>query len=303
MEASPAAAPRAMGPTALLDLLKGATRRLGAAGVEDARLEAERLLAHVLGTDRLRLYLDFDRPLGSTEQEALSALLDRRTGGNPLAYVVGSQPFRGIDLRVAPGVLVPRPETEEVVDAALEVLDRMESPDNAPTAVLDLCTGTGCIALALAAERPGLAVTAVERAPAALELARENAARAGLGGNFRLLEGDLYEPLGPDETFALFNLIIANPPYLTPEEWDAAPPEVRAEPREALVGGADGLEVYRRILAGAPPRLAPGGAVVLEIGWTQGPQVRALAEAAGFSRVDVRPDLGRRDRIVVAGRG
>lgn len=293
MEASRAAAPLAAGPRALLDLLKGATGRLRAAGVEDPRLEAERLLAHVLGTDRLRLYLDFDRPLEAAEQEALSTLATRRTGGEPLAYLVGSQPFRGIDLRVAPGALVPRPETEEVVEAALEVLDRMD----APAAALDLCTGTGCIALTLAAERPALAVTAVERAPAALELARENAARAGLGGNFRLLEGDLYAPLGLGEAFAL---IVANPPYLTPEEWDAAPPEVRAEPREALVGGADGLEVHRRILAGAPARLAPGGAVVLEIGWTQGPATRDIALAAGFTAVEVRPDMGRRDRILVA---
>jgi len=280
-------------PVAVLPFLAAQAERLAAAGVSDARLEAERICAHLLGTGRLRLHLDRERTLAPAEAAAVAAAVARRAAGAPLAYVLGTQPFRGLDLRVGPAVLVPRPETEEVVEAALGVLDAMP----APRAALDLGTGSGCIALALAQERPGLGVTAVEASPAALAVARENARAAGLGARVTFLEGDLYGPL-PEG--ARFDLIVSNPPYLTPKEWDAAPPEVRAEPRKALVGGADGLACYRAILGGAGERLAPGGAVVLEIGMTQADAVAGIARAAGLSDVAVRRDLAGRDRIVLA---
>lgn len=283
---------------ALRPFLTAQAGRLAAAGVEDARLEAERIAADLLGTDRLRLHLDPERALAAGEVGAVEAAVARRAAGEPLAYVLGTQPFRGLTLRVTPAVLVPRPETEEVVEAALGVIDSMGDRMPAPRAALDLGTGSGCIALALARERPGLTLTAVESSPAALAVARDNARDAGLRVAF--LEGDLYAPL-PEE--ARFDLIVSNPPYLTPDEWDAAPPEVRAEPKAALVGGADGLAVVRAILAGAGPRLTPGGAVVLEIGMTQGSAVAAIARTAGFADVDVRKDLAGRDRIVVARRG
>jgi release factor glutamine methyltransferase len=275
--------------------------RLAAAGVEEPRLEAERICAWVLATDRLRLHLDRERALAPAEAAAIAAAVARRAAGTPLAYLLGTQPFRGLMLRVGPAVLVPRPETEEVVGAALEVLETVGDalPPGAPRAALDLGTGSGCIALALAQERPGLIVTAVEASAEALEVARQNARDAGLETQVAFLHGDLYGPLAAG---ARFDLIVSNPPYLTPDEWDAAPPEVRAEPRAALVGGADGLAVHRAVLAGAGARLCRGGAVVLEIGATQGDAVAGIARAAGFAQVDVRRDLAGRDRIVVARR-
>jgi len=277
----------------LRDLLAAQTERLAAAGVEDPRVEAERIAAGLLSTDRLRLHLDRERVLTPAEAAAIEAAVARRAAGASLAYVLGTQPFRGLTLRVTPAVLVPRPETEEVADAALALLGAMPAPRTA----LDLGTGSGCIALALAQERPGLAVTAVEASAAALDIARENAREAGLAQRVTFLEGDLYAPLPAG---ARFDLIVSNPPYLTPAEWDAAPPEVRVEPKGALVGGVDGLAAHRAVLAGARDRLAPGGAVVLEIGATQGHAVAAIARAEGFDDVDVRKDLAGRDRIVVA---
>jgi release factor glutamine methyltransferase len=277
-------------------LLAAETGRLAVAGVPEPRLEAERIFAHLLATDRLRMHLDRERTLAPDEAAAIHAAVSRRAAGASLAYVLGTQPFRGLVLKVGPAVLVPRPETEEVVEAALGVLDAM--PPGAPRAALDLGTGTGCIALALARERPGVAVTAVEASAAALAVARENARAVGVP--VTLLHGDFYGPLPRG---ARFDLIVANPPYLTPAEWDAAPAEVRAEPREALVGGNDGLAGYRDLLGGADAWLAPRGAVVLEIGATQGRAVAGIARAAGFARVAVRPDLAGRDRIVVARRG
>jgi release factor glutamine methyltransferase len=283
-------------PARLRDLLAEGAARLAAAGVEEPRLEAERICAWVLSTDRLRLHLDRERTLIAAQAAAIDGAVARRAAGAPLAYLLGTQPFRGLVLRVGPAVLVPRPETEEVVEAALAVLDTM---GGARRAALDLGTGSGCIALALAQERPGLIVTAVEASAEALEVARQNALEAGLGAWVTFLHGDLYGPLAAD---ARFDLIVSNPPYLTPAEWDAAPPEVRAEPRAALVGGADGLAVHRAVLAGAGARLRRGGAVVLEIGATQGGAVAGIARAAGFAQVDVRRDLAGRDRIVVARR-
>lgn len=276
--------------------LREAATALSARGVEDARLEAECLLAHVLGTDRLTLLLAPERALTAPEGAALGAAVARRAGGTPLQHILGTQPFRGLTLAVTPDVLIPRPETEEVVDAALAAL-----PAGAANA-LDLGTGSGCIALSLAWERPGLAVTAVDASRAALAVARENARRNGLDGAVRFLEGDLYGALGPSHEISRgFDLIVSNPPYLTPAEWLQTPAEVRAEPRAALVGGADGLAFYRRIFSGAGAHLAPGGAVVVEIGWTQGDAVARIAREAGFAAV-VTKDLGGRDRIVTARR-
>lgn len=284
------------GPASLRALLAAQAARLAAAGVEGPRLEAERICAWALGTDRLRLHLERERAPAPAEAAAITAAVARRAAGAPLAYVLGTQPFRGLTLGVGPAVLVPRPETEEVVEAALGVLDAL---GEGPRAALDLGTGSGCIALALAGERPDLAVTAVEASAEALTVARENAREAGLAGRVTFLRGDFYGPLAPG---ARYDLVVSNPPYLTPAEWDAAPPEVRAEPRAALVGGADGLECYRAILGGAAERLAPRGAVVLEIGCTQGEAVAGIARAAGLSNIEVRADLAGRDRIVVARR-
>jgi len=273
--------------------LREAAAGLAARGVEAPRSEAERLLAHVLGTDRLTLLLAPERVLTAPERAALGAAVARRAGGEPLQHILGTQPFRGLTLAVGPDVLIPRPETEELIDAALAAL-----PAGGAATALDLGTGSGCIALALAHERPDLSVTAVDASGAALAVARENARRNGLEAQVRFLEGDLYAPLGD---CAPFHLIVSNPPYLTPSEWTEAPPEVRAEPRAALVGGADGLAFYRRIFEGAGRHLAPGGAVVVEIGWTQGDAVARIAREAALAATVAR-DLAGRDRIVTARR-
>jgi release factor glutamine methyltransferase len=186
------------------------------------------------------------------------------------------------------------------VDAALAVLDAL--PAGTDARALDLGTGSGCIALALAQERPGLAVTAVDASEPALAVARDNARRNGLAERVRFVPGDLYAPLEPAREIPPgFHLIVSNPPYLTPAEWEAAPAEVRAEPRRALVGGEDGLDFYRRIFSDAGTWLAPGGAVVVEIGWTQGDAVAGIAREAGFTSI-ITNDLGGRERIVTARR-
>lgn len=282
-------------PPGLLDVLQRSTEYLAARGVEDARLDAERLAAHVLGVDRLRLYLDFERPLSEVELDALRKRVVRRGLREPLQQILGCQPFREITLRVTPDTLVPRPETEEVVDVALSELDRLSLP---VPRVLDLGTGTGCIAISVAVERPEARVTAVECSAPALAVARENAVSCGVAERLRLLSGDLFSPLAEGERF---DLIVSNPPYLTPDEWRQAPPEVRDhEPKAALVGGDDGLACYRRMFGEAPQCLSPSGTVVVEIGATQGEAVAAIAREAGFRSVRVQQDLAGRDRVVVA---
>lgn len=281
---------------ALLDVVKLSAEFLEKKGVEDARLNAERLVAHALNCDRLALYLEFDRPLSEGELDAIRQLVARRGRREPLQHILGRQPFRELDLKVTAATLVPRPETEEVVEAALAQLDRIAARGIAPT-VLDLGTGSGCIALSVARERPGTRVLAVDVSAAALEVARENGLAAGLA-DVAFFEGDLFAPVtgqGP------FHLIVSNPPYLTPEEWDGAAPEVKNfDPEGALVGGADGLALYRRIFAEGRPLLAPGGAVVVEIGMSQGEAVAAIANKESFERVTVARDLAGRDRIVCA---
>ncbi|MFQ5508650.1 MAG: peptide chain release factor N(5)-glutamine methyltransferase [Leptospirillia bacterium] len=280
----------------LIEAVKRGADYLAARGVEGARGDAERLLADALGVDRMTLYMDHDRPLCEDERERVRMLLRRRGKREPLQYILGTQPFRELVLSVTPEVLVPRAETEEVVDVALAEWDRIAKTAEHPRA-LDLGTGSGAIALSLAAERPDATVCAVELSPAALLVARDNARRLGLDTRVRFFEGDL---LGPVAGEGVFHLIVSNPPYLTPEEWRDAPPEVRDyEPRQALVGGEDGLAVYRRLFAGVTPCLAPGGAVVVEVGHTQGAAVVDIAGDAGFD-VTLTRDLGGRERVVTA---
>jgi release factor glutamine methyltransferase len=283
-------------PTAL----QAAAAALAARGIEAPRADAEWLLAHVLKAGRLTLLLAPERALSAPEREALADAVARRGDGEPLQHILGTQPFRGLDLAVGPDVLIPRPETEEVVDAALTVLDGL--PEGTAARALDLGTGSGCIALALAQERPGLRIMAVDASEAALAVARDNARRNGLAERVGFVSGDLYAALEPTREISRgFHLIVSNPPYLTPAEWAAAPADVRAEPRGALAGGDDGLDFYRRIFEGAGAWLAPGGAVVVEIGWTQGDAVAGIAREAGFSSI-VTKDLGGRERIVTARR-
>ena len=249
-----------------------------------ADLDAQLLLAHVLGIDRARLAADPARPLDAAQVDTLVALARRRLGGEPIAYLTGKREFWSLDLEVTPDVLVPRPETELVVELALAELSAMQSP-----AVLDLGTGSGAIALAIASERQDAAVTAVDASAAALALARRNAARLGIG-NVRFLTGSWYEAVGG----AHFDVIVSNPPYVA--IGDPALAALLHEPRAALVAGVDGLDALRAICAGAPARLVAGGVLIVEHGATQGAAVRALMAQSGLTGATTHRDLAGHER-------
>ena len=260
-------------------------------GVDAPRLTAELLLAHALSCDRVRLYLDFDKPLGDPELGRYRELVRRRADGEPTAYLTGVREFHGHRLSVDARVLVPRPETELLVEAALaELAGRPEG-----AAVLDLGTGSGALAIALALGRPGARVTAVDVSPGALTVARANA--AALGAAVTFLEGDLFAPL---PAAAHFDLIVSNPPYVPAGELAGLSREVRREPRLALDGGPDGLSVLRRLVAAAPRYLTPGGVLLLEMHETHLEPLPALCRAAGFAVAEARRDLAGLPRLTVA---
>lgn len=261
-----------------------ALRRELAPASPTADLDAQLLLAHVLGISRARLAADPARPLGAAQVEALAALARRRLGGEPIAYLTGKREFWSLDLEVTPAVLVPRPETELVVERALAELSAIRCP-----AVLDLGTGSGAIALAIARERPDAVVTAVDLDAAALAVAERNATRLGIG-NARFLRGSWYEAAGS----ALQHAIVSNPPYVA--EGDPALAALAHEPRAALVAGADGLDALRAICAGAPARLVAGGVLIVEHGATQGAAVRALMAHSGLTGAITHRDLAGHER-------
>jgi release factor glutamine methyltransferase len=256
---------------------------LGRHGVEEPRDTAEALLQYFLGTDRAGLYARAEG-LDTRTAKQFGRALCQRCHGVPLQYLTGEQQFFDLVLGAAPGVFVPRPETEVLVERALEVV-----PDGG--VVVDVGTGTGAIALAIKRFRPATRVLAIDRSGEAAAVARANASRHAL--DVEVLEGDLLEPL-PSELRGMVDLVVSNPPYVSREEYDALPPEVRAEPFEALVGGTD---VHRRLAEDAPGWLRAGGWLVVEIGDGQAEEVRDLL-AGRFESVDVLPDLAGRDRVV-----
>jgi release factor glutamine methyltransferase len=271
-------------PRTVVDFLGLASAYLVARDFEHARLDAEILLGDVLGLGRLELYLHHDRPLTPTEVDAFREHLRRRGRGEPVAYLVGTWGFRTITLATDARALVPRPETEGLVELALARL-----PDGG--ALLDLGTGSGAIALAVASERPDATVTAVDVDPGALALAAENAARLELAP--RLLLSDLYDGLPPGDRF---DVIAANLPYV-PDDDDRVDAGVRAhEPHGALYAGSDGLDLIRRAIAGAHERLRAGGSLVLELGIGQAAIVADLLRESGFTEVAIERDLGGVDR-------
>lgn len=246
-------------------------------------------MMHVLGTDRAGLYSRTEG-LDTREARMFGRAICQRCTGTPLQHLTGEQGFRRIVVEVRPGVFVPRPETEVLVGLALDAVAGIEDP-----VVVDVGTGTGAIALAVKDERPDATVYATDRSAEALELAASNAQRLGL--DVHLLEGDLLAPL-PDELRGWVDLVVSNPPYLTPNEYADLPPEVKADPEFALLGGPD---VYERLAAEALRWLRDGGVLAVETGASQG---RALADALSRSFMDVRvePDLPGRDRVVLARR-
>lgn len=252
------------------------------------RLDAELLLAHALGQSRSYLRTWPEREPDAAQCAAFAALLERRRAGEPVAYLLGRQGFWSLDLEVAPHTLIPRPDTELLVETALAL------GPGGPARVLDLGTGTGAIALALACERPAWQVLGVDRVSEAVQLAERNRARLGLG-NARFVESVWFSTLGGER----FALIVGNPPYIAADDRHLSEGDVRFEPASALVAGEDGLADIRRIVAEAPEHLEAGGWLLLEHGYDQAEAVRALFAARGFAAVESRRDLGGHQRITL----
>jgi release factor glutamine methyltransferase len=266
------------------EVLRRATEYLTGKGIESPRLDAEHLLGKVLGLSRVELYTHYDRPLSENERIAYRELIRRRGEREPLAYVLGEWDFRHLTLSVDSRALVPRPETEAVVDRALELLDGKANPD-----VLDVGTGTGAIALSIKEERRGAQVTAMDLSPEALELAQENARRTNL--DVRFVEEDLEKGFGVDA----YDLVVSNPPYVRPDEIESLQPEIRDwEPRLALVGTTQTRAVAEHALRA----LRPHGYLVVEVADDRAGDAAAMLEELGYEDVRTSPDLTGRDRIV-----
>ena len=276
----------------VLEIIKRTTEFFDKRGVESARLNAELLIGHALGLKRMPLYLQFERPLTEAELEKIRPLVKRRGNREPLQYITGETEFSGLRLKVDPRALIPRPETERLIELLQE---RLAAP---PASILDLGTGSGAIALALAKIYPAAAVTAVDQSEVALTLARENTEACGLGGRVRFLVSDWFSGLPAG---GQFQLIVANPPYLSDDETRVAPPEVKDfEPRMALSAGANSAAALEQIIAGARAHLATGGLLACETGIAQHPALLALAAQAGYTRTESLRDLTGRDRYVLA---
>jgi release factor glutamine methyltransferase len=262
------------------------------------RSDAEELLSRLLGVSRAQLHLLGARLLTPAESTRLESWLARRAAHEPVQYLTGRAAFRDLDLVVDPRVLIPRPETEGLVGAVLEIL-RAETPRWPAPRVLDLGTGSGAIALALAAEWPAAVVTATDASTGALAVARANAAALGLAGRVRFLAGHWFEVLGADERF---EVVVSNPPYVATGEWDVLPEDVRSfEPQQALFSGASGLDAARELVDQAPRHLAAGGLLALELAEDRVHQVAGwLRDAPGWRAVEVRDDLARRPRYLLA---
>ena len=301
------------------------TLLLEQAGIETARLDAECLVAAGLGCPRWHLILEPNRRLSPEEFSRILRLLQRRERREPLAYVLGVREFWSLPMAVSAGVLVPRPETETLVEAALaawgEMRDesgeprretremraetrepRRESREAGPI-IVELCTGSGAVAIALAKELPAARVLATDLSWRALRVARANAARHGVAARIEFRRGDLWRAVNGQAPAGSVDLVVANPPYIRSPELETLMPEVQWEPRLALDGGADGLRVLRKIVASSPDRIRPGGVLLLEIGADQAEAVGVLLAASGrFEPARLRPDLAGRPRVVVARR-
>lgn len=268
--------------------------------VDAPRLNAELLLGRALGLSRVQLYVQFDRPLTEAELAAFKELVQRRAAREPLAYILGEREFYSLRFEVSPAVLVPRPETEELVERGLEHLRRLNL---AEPKILDVATGTGCIPIALLKNLPGARALAFDLSEEALALAQRNAAALGVAERAAWLRHDLFQPW-PESLRGPFDLITANPPYVAESEWATLEPEVRErEPKLALVPGPTGLEAYAALLPQLPARLAEEGLALLEIGMTQGPALLEMAkEFCTDLKARILPDLSGRDRFLELGR-
>lgn len=276
----------------VLEIIKRTTEFFNKRGVESARLNAELLIGHALELKRMQLYLQFERPLTEAELEKIRPLVKRRGNREPLQYIIGETEFCGLKLKVDRRALIPRPETEYLVEL---LAGKLTTP---PGSILDLGTGTGALALTLAGKYPEAIVTAVDKSTEALALAQENAESLKLTERVRLLASDWFSALPAGDKF---QLIVANPPYLTEAEVAEAVPEVKDhEPVSALVSGADGRADLERIIAQARPFLAEGGLLACETGIAQHAHLIERAKESGYSRTESLRDLTDRDRYLLA---
>jgi release factor glutamine methyltransferase len=277
------------------DILNEAARDFALAGVESPRLDAEILLSFCLGCERLDFFKNPAAPIDEKTLILFQKLKARRLAWEPVAYITGRKAFWSVTLEVNDSVLIPRPDTEVLVEEALAVCQRLNS---AEIKILDIGTGSGAIALALACEIPQAHLTATDFSAAALATARKNAENLHLDSQIQFLQGDLFAPVDD-----FFDIIVANPPYIADEEYDKLPVGVKDyEPREALLAGVDGLDFYRKIIAAAPGYLKNNGWLLLEIGATQGRRIGDILEASGYRDISIRNDYAGLPRVIKARR-
>ena len=277
----------------IAESISEAARMLRHSGVSEARREASSLLEHVMERDRTFMITHADDLVTTEQLESFRGIVMRRASGEPLQYITGHQAFFGLDFEVAPAVLIPRPETELLVEAALTML-----PINEETRICDVGTGSGCITVSLLHERPRAHAVSIDISPTALEVAERNANRHGVTERVRFVASDVFSALKPHQT--RFDMVVSNPPYVAGSQLAGLQREVRDhEPRGALTPGADGLLIIRRLLFESGAFLKPGGHLLIEIGFNQGAEVEQLVNTNIWHLLDIRPDLQGIPRLVI----
>jgi len=279
------------------EAVNNATLQLSEAGITNARLDAEVLLSHVLNKNRVWLITHRDDRLDGLGSAMFTSALQRRVKREPLQYIIGNQEFWGFDFIVTPDVLIPRPETEFIIEAALAIIQERTSP----VRIIDLCTGSGCIAVSLAKELAGAHVLAIDTSEQALIVAKKNAVHHGVADRIRFFEGDLFAPLKKIDLLGQMDLIVSNPPYVKTNELGTLQPEVRDfEPEMALIAGPEGTELAARIIQTAPEYLKKNGALIMEMGLGQAEELRSRAEETGAYAVpEIIKDLAGIERVIV----
>jgi release factor glutamine methyltransferase len=268
------------------EAIKEGAQRLREGGVAEWRRDAGSLLAHAFGRDRTFIIAHAGDALNEEQFETYQSLIERRAGGEPLQYITGNQQFYKLDFLVTPAVLIPRSETELIVEAALELLG-----DDRAVRIADIGTGSGCLAISLLHERPRARAVAIDVSPAALRIAQRNAARHGVADRLDLLGSDTLSALDAAHVERCFDLIVSNPPYVSEDEMKTLQREVRHEPRTALAAGTDGLSIIRRLLHEARPFLRSGGHLVFEIGFGQSEAIEQLIDRHVWNLLERREDL------------
>ncbi|MGC1454363.1 MAG: peptide chain release factor N(5)-glutamine methyltransferase [Nitrospirota bacterium] len=282
----------------LAEALKDAAAALSTAGIANARLDAEVLLSHIMRKNRVWLITHGDNVLDDNDQRDFDRAVRRRTGREPLQHIIGNQEFWGLEFKVTPDVLIPRPETEFIIEAALTIAEDR----NRQVRIIDLCTGSGCIAVSLAKELSASRLIATDASMRALAVARENARDHGVADRIRFLEGDLFAPLEELDIRAGIDIIVSNPPYVKSGDLPTLQPEVRDyEPEMALIAGPGGTEIAATIITIAPEYLKKNGALIMEMGLGQAKTLIRMIEATGaYGKPEILKDLAGIERVLVA---